>query len=142
MTRETVREILRKQRVQLGLNTRDIAEKTFINEAYIIAIEVSQYDRIRDPVYVKGFIRNYAQAVCLDPDMLIQYYNEETSAEKIRIPFATTFSKERQKTLRKSIEVVTRKTNKREGRMSKVEKAIIGALGILAIIWWIRFFYS
>ena len=74
--------------------------------------------------------------------MLIQYYNEETSAEKIRIPFATTFSKERQKTLRKSIEVVTRKTNRREGRMSKVEKAIIGALGILAIIWWIRFFYS
>ena len=53
MTRETVGEILRKQRVQLGLNTRDIAEKTFINEAYIIAIEVSQYDRIRDPVYVK-----------------------------------------------------------------------------------------
>ena len=70
MDNGTVGDILQKQRKLLGLSTRDIADRTFINEAYIIAIENGQYSQIRDAVYVRGFIRNYAEAVGLNGNML------------------------------------------------------------------------
>ena len=56
MDNGTVGDILQKQRKSLGLSTRDIADRTFINEAHIIAIENGQYSQIRDAVYVaSGF---------------------------------------------------------------------------------------
>ena len=62
MDNGTVGDLLQKQRKSLGLSTRDIADRTFINEAYIIAIENGQYSQTRDAVYVRGFIRNYAES--------------------------------------------------------------------------------
>ena len=50
MDNGTVGDILQKQRKSLGLSTRDIADRTFINEAYIIAIENGQYSQTRDAV--------------------------------------------------------------------------------------------
>ena len=112
MDNGTVGDILQKQRKSLGLSTRDIADRTFINEAYIIAIENGQYSQIRDAVYVRGFIRNYAE------------------------------SDESRKALRKSVEVVSDKKKQPDKGMSRAEKWILAVIVILAVIFWIRFFYN
>ena len=139
---ETVGDILQKQRKSLGLSTRDIADRTFINEAYIIAIENGQYSQIRDAVYVRGFIRNYAEAVGLNGNMLIQYFNEETAADDARIPVKKKESDESRKALRKSVEVVSDKKKQPDKGMSRAEKWILAVIVILAVIFWIRFFYN
>ena len=142
MDNGTVGDILQKQRKSLGLSTRDIADRTFINEAYIIAIENGQYSQIRDAVYVRGFIRNYAEAVGLNGNMLIQYFNEETAADDAGIPVKKKESAESRKALRKSVEVVSDKKKQPDKGMSRAEKWILAGIVILAVIFWIRFFYN
>ena len=131
MDNGTVGDILQKQRKSLGLSTRDIADRTFINEAYIIAIENGQYSQIRDAVYVRGFIRNYAEAVGLNGNMLIQYFNEETAADDARIPVKKKESDESRKALRKSVEVVSDKKKQPDKGMSRAEKWILAVIVIL-----------
>ncbi|MGN0940123.1 MAG: helix-turn-helix domain-containing protein [Selenomonadaceae bacterium] len=68
---------LRAAREKLGLTVEDIANETSIRAAYIEAIEKSDNDSLPSEVYVKGFIRNYAEMLHLDGDALAREYHEE-----------------------------------------------------------------
>ncbi len=65
---------LRAAREKRNLSQADIAEATRIKVHIIDAIENNDFQRLTAPLYVKGFIRMYAERVGLDPEPLIREY--------------------------------------------------------------------
>lgn len=59
---------LRQERERQNLSISDIEQGTSIRALYIEAIENGEYDKLPGKVYTKGFIKNYAKFLGLDPD--------------------------------------------------------------------------
>ncbi|WP_297967444.1 RodZ domain-containing protein [uncultured Anaerovibrio sp.] len=74
-------ETLRREREKQGLTIKDIENETSIRSLYIEAIEKEDYASLPGAVYTKGFIRNYAKALNLDADSLLQEYNSEQNID-------------------------------------------------------------
>ena len=72
-----VGDILRSEREKQGLTIKDVENETSIRALYIEAIENSDQKSLPSEVYVKGFIRNYAEFLRLDADALVRQYREE-----------------------------------------------------------------
>lgn len=70
-------DALRREREKQGLTIKDIENETSIRSVYISAIEKGDYDSLPGDVYTKGFIRNYARALNMDSESLLQQYNSE-----------------------------------------------------------------
>jgi len=74
-------DILRREREKQGLTIKDIENETSIRSLYIEAIEKGDYDHLPSDVYTKGFIRNYAKALNMDSDPLLQQFNSERNID-------------------------------------------------------------
>lgn len=68
-------ELLRTTREQKGISLKDIQESTKIRLTYLEAIERGDLAGIPGEVYRKGFISNYAAAVGLDSQAILERYN-------------------------------------------------------------------
>lgn len=73
---QTVGEILRSEREKKGLTIKEIEIATSIRTVYITAIEEGNYGIIPGEVYLKGFIRNYANFLGLDSQQIIDLYRQ------------------------------------------------------------------
>lgn len=73
---------LRAEREKQGLTLKDIEDATSIRAVYIDAIENGRYGDLPGAVYAKGFIRNYAEFLKLDPERFLRQYREETGLEE------------------------------------------------------------
>ena len=67
---------LRAERERQGLTIQDVERETSIRAAYLQALEREDYSALPNEVYVKGFIRNYASFLHMDPEKLVQEYRE------------------------------------------------------------------
>lgn len=65
---------LRRQREIREIPLREIAEVTKISVRYLEALEQDRFDVLPAPVFAKGFLREYARFVGLDPDEVINSY--------------------------------------------------------------------
>lgn len=72
-----VGDILRSEREKQRLTIKDVENETSIRALYIEAIEKGDQKVLPSEVYVKGFIRNYADFLHLDADALARQYREE-----------------------------------------------------------------
>lgn len=72
-----VGDILRAEREKQGLTIKDVENETSIRALYIEAIERGDQKTLPSEVYVKGFVRNYAEFLHLDADALARQYREE-----------------------------------------------------------------
>lgn len=70
-------DILRKERERQNLTVKDIERDTSIRGLYLSAIENGEYDLLPGEVYLKGFIRSYAEYLKLDGAALLQQYYAE-----------------------------------------------------------------
>jgi cytoskeleton protein RodZ len=61
---------LRRARQHLGLSLRDVHAVTAIPLGCLAALEEGRLDELPSPVYARGYIRSYAEAVRLDGDRL------------------------------------------------------------------------
>ncbi len=68
---------LKTERENRGLTLKDIERETSIRATYLDALENGRYDALPNEVYVKGFIRNYAEFLHLNAEKLVQEYREE-----------------------------------------------------------------
>lgn len=66
--------ILREARETKGLTLQEVQGQTRISTRYLEALENGDYDRLPTPVHVRGFLRNYARFLGLDPDPLLDRY--------------------------------------------------------------------
>ncbi len=53
--------------------------ETRIRARYLNALEAGDYGDLPDPVYTRGFVRNYARYLGLDPEWCVDLYRLETS---------------------------------------------------------------
>src|SRR5262249_26769967 len=60
--------LLRQIREAIGIELREIAERSKISMAYLQALEGEVFAKLPAPVYVRGFLVEYARALGLDPD--------------------------------------------------------------------------
>lgn len=81
-----VGDILRTEREKQGLTIKDVENETSIRALYIEAIERGDQKALPSEVYVKGFIRNYAEFLHLDADALARQYREELHGVEDEMP--------------------------------------------------------
>lgn len=73
---QTVGEILRAERVKKSLSIKDVESAISIRALYLNAIEEGNYSIIPGEVYLKGFIRNYATFLGLNPQEIMEIYRQ------------------------------------------------------------------
>jgi cytoskeleton protein RodZ len=71
----SIGETLRKAREERGLSLPEVAEETRIRTRYLQALERDAFDEVGEDFYAKGFLRNYAKALGLDPTPLLETYH-------------------------------------------------------------------
>jgi hypothetical protein len=75
-------DALRRIRVSLGIELDEIATITKINEQHLRSIEANDYEVLPAPVYLRGFLKQIAKCLSLDPAGVADSYTErmKTSA--------------------------------------------------------------
>ncbi|CUH96157.1 hypothetical protein P22_2245 [Propionispora sp. 2/2-37] len=73
----SVGEILRSEREKKGLSIKDVESATSIRALYIQSIEQGEFQVIPGEVYLKGFIRNYANYLGLNGQEMVNLYRQE-----------------------------------------------------------------
>lgn len=70
----SVGKILQSEREAQSRTLKEISDQLNIKEVYLSAVEKEEFNRIPGDVFVKGFIRNYANFLGLDGDALVKEY--------------------------------------------------------------------
>lgn len=71
---DEIGHILREARENKGLTLEDVQTNIRINVRYLSALESGNYSALPTPVHVRGFLRNYARYLGLDPQPLLDRY--------------------------------------------------------------------
>jgi flagellar biosynthesis protein FlhG len=74
--------LLRQIREAIGVELREIAERSKIGMAYLHALEGEVFDKLPAAVYVRGFLAEYARALGLDAERVKQTYLERYRAAR------------------------------------------------------------
>ena len=78
---------LKKAREANGLSLDDLQQLTKIQKRYLVGIENGDYGMMPGKFYVRAFIKQYAEAVGLNPEELFeQYSNEVPSVREEAVP--------------------------------------------------------
>lgn len=75
----TVGDRLRQARERANWSIHDVSEKTKIRTDHIAALEEGNYNVFSAPVYIRGFVRNYAGTVKLDVNDTLALLDRELS---------------------------------------------------------------
>lgn len=75
---------LQNKRREKKISLKKASEDTKIRIKYLIALEEENYDIFPADVYLKGFLRNYANYLGLSGDELIQIYEEQHPHVKVK----------------------------------------------------------
>lgn len=67
-------EEMRKEREIRGISLKEIADATKISKRYLEAIEKDNYGALPAPVFTRGFVREYARYLGLNPDEAVDRY--------------------------------------------------------------------
>jgi len=125
---ETIGQQLRAEREKKGLSIKEIEAAISIRALYINAIEEGNYAIVPGEVYLKGFIRNYANYLGLNGQEMVASYRQ--AQEPIVPEVAET-----------SAEPATRtKTNDSEQANNKSAKLLIISLLVVCVAgsaWWL-----
>jgi cytoskeleton protein RodZ len=65
---------LRQQREMREIDLQEIADRTKISMRYLQAMEDDRFDRLPGSVFARGFLREYARYVGLNPDEVVNFY--------------------------------------------------------------------
>jgi cytoskeleton protein RodZ len=74
LVRESLGSVLRVEREKMGLSCRDVAESLRLMPYQIEAIENEDFSGFKADVFVKAYIKNYAQFLKLESTLLIKDY--------------------------------------------------------------------
>lgn len=74
---------LRETREEKGLTLEDAAKGTKIRKKYILALENDDYSKIPGQVYVRAFLKTYANYLDIDPDEILQEFELDKQLEGV-----------------------------------------------------------
>jgi cytoskeleton protein RodZ len=70
----SIGDTLREARMRQRLDIADVESKTKIRAKYLRALENEEFGMLPGPTFVKTFLRTYAEALGLDPHLLVEQY--------------------------------------------------------------------
>ena len=76
---ESVGDLLRRQRAEMGLNLREVATALKIKLSYLAAIEEGHPDELPGAPYAVGFVRSYSQYLGLDSTEVLRRFKLEAA---------------------------------------------------------------
>lgn len=79
---QTIGERLEEARKRKGISIREAAESTKIRSDYLQKFEASTFEIDLPPLYIRGFLRSYARYLDLDPERIVNDYNQLLSEGK------------------------------------------------------------
>jgi cytoskeleton protein RodZ len=82
---ETVGEILRNARVARDLSLEQVSAELRIEPQQLDALEQNRFERIGVPVFVKGYLRQYAARLGLDPRDVLARYDRQAKLRDVEI---------------------------------------------------------
>ena len=74
-----VGELLKKAREESGKNLKEISDILKIRLDYLRAIEEEDFKQLPEEVYIKGYIREYAEFLNIEPETALSAYAQQTS---------------------------------------------------------------
>jgi cytoskeleton protein RodZ len=74
-------ETLREARMRQRLDIADVEQRTKIRAKYLRALENEEFGMLPGPTFVKTFLRTYAEALGLDPHLLVEDYRSSYESE-------------------------------------------------------------
>jgi hypothetical protein len=77
---------LREARLRQQLEFPELEQQTKIRSKYLQALEDEKFDLLPAPTYVKGFLRNYADALGLEGQLYVDEYNSRFVTGEEDIP--------------------------------------------------------
>jgi cytoskeleton protein RodZ len=77
-------DALRVAREEQGRTLEDAARTLRIRSDYLRALEDERFDVFGGDIYAKGFLRNYASELGLDPQPLLDTYRREVGQDDVR----------------------------------------------------------
>jgi cytoskeleton protein RodZ len=76
---------LQSKRVARGLTLAQLSQETRIREEILRYIEAEAHAQLPDPVFVRGFLRAYAEAVGVEPQEALRRYSQRQAVQR-RLP--------------------------------------------------------
>jgi cytoskeleton protein RodZ len=77
----SIGETLREARMRQRLDIADVEQRTKIRAKYLRALENEEFGMLPGPTFVKTFLRTYAEALGLDPHVLVEAYRANYEGE-------------------------------------------------------------
>ena len=74
-------DLLRDERLRRGLNEEEISDQLHITKHYLKSLEANDYGRLPSAVFIKGYLKNYAELLELDPDRILSLYYKSLSLD-------------------------------------------------------------
>lgn len=68
--------MLAEARARLGLELEAVAQQLKIGVKQVAALELDDYGKLPGPLFVRGFLRNYARLLQIDPELLLDAYQQ------------------------------------------------------------------
>lgn len=75
-------QLLNRKREALGLTVQQVADELHITMHYVRALEADAHDKLPGDVFIRGYIRAYANYLKLDPTVLVNVFNEFISQKE------------------------------------------------------------
>jgi transcriptional regulator with XRE-family HTH domain len=117
----TIGDTLREARMRQRLDIADVEARTKIRAKYLRALENEEFGMLPGPTFVKTFLRTYAEALGLDPQVLVEEYR------------ATYESREEAEQLQPLSPTAVARDRRRGARPPRGPWMVIG-LGVLAVV--------
>lgn len=79
---KTAGQTLKESRIKRKKTLEDIVKNTKIPLSTLIELEKDNYELLPPATFVKGFIRNYAQELDLDPEKVLAVYRRDNQSSR------------------------------------------------------------
>jgi len=73
----SIGEFLHARRLEQGLSLEEVATSTRIRQSHLQALEEGRFEALPGEAYRRGFLRTYAGALGLDPQVILERYRSE-----------------------------------------------------------------
>jgi cytoskeletal protein RodZ len=83
MAYKSIGQVLKERRIEAGLNLETTEKLTNIQRTFIVALEHNDYDTLPGEFYAKAYLKQYATRLGMDPQPLLDAYDNN---ELIEVP--------------------------------------------------------
>ncbi|MBI4476045.1 MAG: helix-turn-helix domain-containing protein [Acidobacteria bacterium] len=80
--------VLRRAREREGLTLEELSRRTKIKVRLLEAIEENDFARLPGGIFTRGFLRNYAREVALDPESVVSRYLAQAEPRELFSPLS------------------------------------------------------